>query len=79
MAWLARRSLGEVKRKNARLRQGGVGHPSHFPLDHPFFAKVWLAIRSFPRSGKRRMVEAAGVEPASENIQPKRLHAFPGF
>ena len=25
------------------------------------------------------MVEAAGVEPASENIPPGRLHTYPGF
>jgi len=25
------------------------------------------------------MVEAAGIEPASGSIPPKRLHAYPGF
>ncbi len=40
--------------------------------------RVRLAARK-PAPSLRRMVEAAGVEPASESIPPKHLHAYPGF
>jgi len=33
----------------------------------------------FTLRSKRRLVEAAGVEPASENIPLKPLHTYPGF
>jgi len=53
-------------------------------MNTKFLDKLSLPSRSFcslrfERSEKRRLVEAAGVEPASEGIPLKRLRAYPGL
>ena len=43
-------------------------------------SKLWLANRSWRVASairKRRLVEAAGVEPASESIPHGHLHVYP--
>jgi len=54
--------LDSSTNEKVRLRSSDGGHPSLFFLGYSFLIETWHAIRSFPRSGRRRMVEAAGVE-----------------
>jgi len=64
------------------LTAGGFDLLTAGRLRTPNFAGGVMALRQAQDTKfrlRRNLVEAAGVEPASENIPLGRLHTYPGF